>query len=210
MCKHNTAGRLPFAALLIANTNSIPQSPPKTYEFFLTSSCTSPTSPPFFSPFTSHFPLFSPPFSPQLHISPSSSHFPPSLSTILPPPHTSLFFPHRPLPHPHIPFPSPHFPASPFFTFSLLSTVLPRLRIYLPFFSTALMPLSFPSHFPHLAFSHIPPPIPTYPLPVPTTSSHFCHQPHMDFKISVSYNEPRKQTTAARPTVFNKKGENLL
>lgn len=267
MCKHNTAGRLPFAALLIANTNSIPQSPPKTYEFFLTSSCTSPTSPLsplFFSPFPPLYLTF-PPFS--LHLSPLSSTFlhPPHTFPLLSPP----FYPHRTLPpffptvlsHPFTSFLSFFhiiliplslsltFPISPFLTSLFLPisalTSLPR-RPPPPSSHFFPFPRTFPPLFSHIlpSFHHSPPPPPisslssppsschfpflhtfpispfltfprlsphtTYPLPVPTTSSHFCHQPHMDFKISVSYNEPRKQTTAARPTVFNKKGENLL
>ena len=145
-----------------------------------------------------------PPFSPPFH--PFTSHFPPFLSTfLLSAPHFSILLTLSPFSLHHF-TPTAHFPLS-------SPTVLSHpFTSFLSFFHIILIPLSLSLTFPISPFLTFPclSPHTTYPLPVPTTSSHFCHQPHMDFKISVSYNEPRKQTTAARPTVFNKKGENLL
>ena len=136
---------LPHCSLPIRTVYHNP--PPKTYEFFLTSSCTSPTSPlspPFFSPFPPLYLTF-PPFS--LHFSPLSSTFlhPPHTFPLLPPP----FYPHRTLPpfFPHRPIPSFHF-------FSFLFPHHPHT--------------SFPlTHVSHLSFSYIPLPIPTYHIPPP-------------------------------------------
>ena len=185
----------PFSLHHFTPTAHFPLSSPPSYPILSLLFFPFSTSSSYLFPSHSRFPsllFLHPSFSPSLHLPP----FPP-----LPPPPSSHFFPFpRTFPplFSHI-LPSFHHSPPPPPISSLSS---PPSSCHFPFLHTfPISPfLTFPRLSPHT----------TYPLPVPTTSSHFCHQPHMDFKISVSYNEPRKQTTAARPTVFNKKGENLL